>query len=71
MQPNGCQMDNFLFVLSLILFPDVVRLDQNTVITGQKIFTGQVSADDLITTSLNLKSVAGIDVPQLQRDIYR
>ena len=50
-----------------------MRLDEAemTVITGQKIFTGQVSADELVTTSLNLQNVAGIDLPQLQKDIYR
>lgn len=50
---------------------DVVRLDQNTVVNGQKIFSGHVTAEDLMTTSINLQNVAGVDLPQLQKDVYR
>lgn len=55
------------------VFADIVRLDEDAVqeIRGQKIFLGYVSAENLITETINLYEVAGIDLPELQKDVYR
>lgn len=50
---------------------DVVRTDEKTVITGSKKFTGDISGTSILALSVNLQNAAGINVPQLQKDIYR
>ncbi|CAL1276965.1 unnamed protein product [Larinioides sclopetarius] len=53
------------------VIPDVVRIDQDAEITGAKTFLGDVSGSSIFANSVNLQNVAGINVPQLQNEIYR
>ncbi|GFR31751.1 uncharacterized protein TNCT_78751 [Trichonephila clavata] len=53
------------------IIPDVVRLDQDAEITGSKTFWGDVAGSSIQAYAVNLETVAGINVPQLQNEIYR
>lgn len=49
----------------------MVRTDEKTVVSGSKRFSGDVSGSSILALSVNLQNAAGIDLPQLQRDVYR
>ncbi|XP_035225568.1 uncharacterized protein LOC118198080 isoform X2 [Stegodyphus dumicola] len=53
------------------IIPDVVRIDEDSVISGTKVFTGDVSGTSIAAVSLNLDTVNGIDLPRLQKSLYR
>ncbi|KAF8787177.1 hypothetical protein HNY73_008801 [Argiope bruennichi] len=53
------------------IIPDVVRIDEDAEITGAKTFLGDVSGLSILADSVYLQNVAGINVPQLQKEIYR
>ncbi|GFU28090.1 uncharacterized protein TNCV_3154011 [Trichonephila clavipes] len=53
------------------VIPDVVRLDQDAEITGPKKFWGDVTGSSIQAYTVNLETVAGINLPQLQKELYR
>ncbi|GFU45072.1 uncharacterized protein NPIL_25371 [Nephila pilipes] len=53
------------------VIPDVVRLDEDAEITGSKTFWGDVTGSSIEAYAVNLETVAGVNVKQLQNEIYR
>lgn len=53
------------------VIPDVVRLDKDAEITGSKTFLGDVTGSAIEAYAVNLETAAGINVPQLQNELYR
>ncbi|GIX91800.1 hypothetical protein CDAR_5232 [Caerostris darwini] len=53
------------------VIPDIVRIDEDAEIIGRKVFVGDVSGSSISAYAVNLQTVAGINVTQLQKEIYR
>ncbi|XP_054710420.1 uncharacterized protein LOC129220104 [Uloborus diversus] len=53
------------------IIPDVVRVDQPSVVTGRKIFAGDIRGPSIVAVSLNLDSAAGVNLKEIQKDLYR